>query len=111
VLKLRPRIKGNIVDTSYLVQEVFDKRAIRSVADLASSTEAYLAKALAAIAVEEASRRGIKVVGFSGGVAYNEHIVKVIDEHVRKNDLTFIVHRELPPGRLGIDPYVSCHSG
>jgi hydrogenase maturation protein HypF len=102
VLKLKPRIKGNVVDTSYLVQEVFDKRAVCSVADLASSTEAYLAKALAAIAVEEASRRGIKVVGFSGGVAYNEHIVKVIDEHVRKNDLTFIVHREIPPGDGGI---------
>jgi hydrogenase maturation protein HypF len=102
VLKLTPRIKGNVVDTSYLVREVFDKRAVYSVTDLASSTEAYLANALASIAVEEANKRGIKVIGFSGGVAYNEHIVQVVNEHVRKKRLTFIVHREVPPGDGGI---------
>ncbi len=102
VLKLKPRIKGNIVDTSYLVREVFEKRAVYSVADLASSTEAYLAKALASIAVQEAKKRDIKVIGFSGGVAYNEHIVQVINEYVRKNGLTFIVHKEVPPGDGGI---------
>lgn len=102
VLKLKPRIEGNVVNTSHLVREVFDKRAVYSVADLASSTEAYLAKALASIAVEEAGRRGIKVIGVSGGVAYNEHIVKVVDELVRDNGLKFVVHREVPPGDGGI---------
>jgi len=42
------------------------------------------------------------VVGFSGGVAYNEHIAQTIRKVVEQNGLRFVVHGLLPPGDGGV---------
>lgn len=102
VLKLEPKIFGNVLDTTNIVQAVFEAKDKFSIADLAYSTQSYLAKGLAHLAVEAAQRLGINAIGFSGGVAYNKHIALAVNNHVEKNGFKLYVHEKLPPGDGGI---------
>jgi hydrogenase maturation protein HypF len=101
VLGLEPKIHGNIVDISFLLNMIFNNKKKQSIADLAYSTEAYLAKSLAELAVSEAKRLGVKAIGFSGGVAYNGHITKTIKQRAEENGIKFVVHRLIPAGDAG----------
>jgi len=102
ILSLRPKIQGNIIETTGLLKEIFEKRNSHSVADLAHSTQAYLAQGLTQLAVEEAERLKVKVVGFSGGVAYNEHITLTIRKAIEKKGLKFVALSLVPPGDGGL---------
>ncbi|UCF59143.1 MAG: carbamoyltransferase HypF [Candidatus Bathyarchaeota archaeon] len=102
VLNLAPRLEGNVIDTKLLVQEIFNQKDNYSVADLAYSAQSYLAKSLAHLAVEEAERLNVNYIGFSGGVAYNEHITATIKRVVEGNGFKFLVHNRVPPGDGGI---------
>lgn len=101
VLGLEPKINRDIVDTSFLLNMIFNNWKKYSIEDLAYSAEAYLARSLAELAVSEAERLGIKTIGFSGGVAYNEHITKTIRKRVEENGIKFVVHKLVPPGDAG----------
>ncbi len=101
-LNLGPKLASKTVDTTILVREVFNQRHNHSVADLAYSAQSYLAKGLAQLAVEEAGRLGVKAIGFSGGVAYNEHITQTIRKTVEKGGFNFFVHGLVPPGDGGV---------
>lgn len=101
-LNLSPIIQGKVINTTMLIQEIFNQRNKHSAADLAFSAQSYLAKALAQFAVEEANRLGIDTIGFSGGVVYNEHITLAIKSIIEENKLRFVTHRLVPPGDGGI---------
>ena len=101
-LGLKPAFEGGTIKTTSLVQEIFTRRDECSVADLARSAQSYLARSLAQRAVEEAKRIGLKTIGFSGGVAYNEQITRDIGKAIRKSSFEFLVHHQLPPGDGGI---------
>jgi len=100
-LNLAPRFKGKILDTTFLVHEIFTKKDSFSVADLACSAQSYLARGLAQLAIEEAERLNVKHVGFSGGVAYNEHITATMRKTVEKAGFKFLVHHKIPAGDGG----------
>jgi len=102
VLTLTPNLSGNVLDTTSLIQEIFSQRNKHSAADLVYSAQSYIAKGLAQLAMQEAERLGVKIIGFSGGVAYNEHITQTIREAVEKNGFKFAVHEQVPPGDGGI---------
>jgi len=102
VLKLEPTIEENVLLTSVLVHEVFSCRRIHSPCDLAFSVQRYLAEGLAEMAVSEAKRLGVNSVGFSGGVAYNEHITKTMRKFVEQSGLRFLVHGLVPAGDGGV---------
>lgn len=102
VLKLEPMINENLVDTTSLVHEIFTQKNAFSTADLAFSAQSYIARSLAQLASEKAKQLGVGVVGFSGGVAYNEHITSTIRRVVEENGLGFVVHELVPPGDGGI---------
>ena len=102
VLNLKPKLDGNVIDTSLLVSEIFDKRKKHSIPDLAYSAQAYIAKSLAELAIKKAKQLNIRLIGFSGGVAYNEHITTTIKKNVERDGLKFIVHHKIPPGDEGI---------
>ena len=102
VLELKPEIKENVIETSGMVYTVFGNAGRFSVRDLAYSAQQYLARSLAELAVEKALELGVKHVGFSGGVAYNEQITVTIQKIVENNGLNFVFHRFVPPGDGGI---------
>jgi len=101
-LKLRPRIRGGILDTRFLLEEVYGKRDSLPAADLACSAQSYLARGLGELATLEAERLGVRAIGFSGGVAYNEQIALAIRNYVQERGFRFIMHNRLPPGDAGI---------
>ncbi len=70
--------------------------------NLAASFQRGLAEGLAEIASRVANERGIKFIGFSGGVAYNEVMTRIIRKRVEKKDLAFLRHRILPCGDGGL---------
>jgi hydrogenase maturation protein HypF len=100
-LKLVPCCRGNVLDTTTLVQEVFNKKDEVSVADLACSTQSYVSRGLAQLAIKEAKRLQVEQVGFSGGVACNEHITATIRKTVEKEGFRFLVHHKVPAGDGG----------
>jgi len=102
VLNLKPKIEGKVLNTTFLVHEIFNQRNNYSAADLAYSAQSYLAKGLAELAIEEAERLNVKTIGFSGGVAYNEPIALTIRRMVEESGFKFLVHNLVPPGDGGI---------
>jgi len=102
VLKTEPKIKGDILDTTQILLEIFENREKHSKADLAYSAHAYLAKGLATLAIEKALENSVKTVGFSGGVACNELLAITIRKLVEDSGLKFLVHETIPPGDGGL---------
>jgi hydrogenase maturation protein HypF len=82
--------------------EIFENRCKYSAADLAYSAHTYLAKGLAALAIEKASENDIKIIGFSGGAACNEILASKMRRIVGAADLQFLVHKAVPPGDGGL---------
>jgi hydrogenase maturation protein HypF len=101
VLNLAPRYSGKVLDTAFLVHGIFTKKDSCSAADLACSAQSYLARGLAQLAIDEAERLQVKHVGFSGGVAYNEHITSTIRKAVERQGFKFLVHHKIPAGDGG----------
>jgi hydrogenase maturation protein HypF len=102
VLELRLEVKDNVVETSELVQRVFERRTADAAGDLAFSAQQSLAEGVAQVAVDQAKRLGVDVVGFSGGVACNEHVTCAMRRFVEKNGVRFIVHKAVPAGDGGV---------
>ena len=101
VLKLPPKIERNVLDTTFMVHEIFTNRDKFSVADLACSAQSYLGRGLGELAVREAEQLKIKNIGFSGGVAYNEYITTTMRKTVEKAGFKFLVHSKIPAGDGG----------
>ncbi|MEM3699940.1 MAG: carbamoyltransferase HypF [Candidatus Bathyarchaeia archaeon] len=101
-LKMQPVIKGEVLDTTQMLYEIFLNREKQSKADLTYSAHAYLAKGLAALAIEKALENGIKTIGFSGGVACNQIMSLVMRKIVEGAGLRFVVHKAVPPGDGGV---------
>ena len=96
-------IKDSVLDTTeILVHALSLKEDGKRVEDIAFSAEAAIAEGLAKIAAKEAKKRGIDFIGISGGVAYNDVIVRKASEIVKNSGLKFVQHQEIPPGDGGI---------
>lgn len=102
VLKLNPVIKGNTLNTTHIVLEVFENREKYSERDLAYCGHIYIAKGLVALALEKAEENKVKTIGFSGGVACNQILATVMRKIVEDAGLRFFVHETIPPGDGGL---------
>lgn len=102
ILKMEPVIDGSVLNTTEIVSSVFEERGRLPRRDLAYSVHSYLAKGLAQLAVNAASKSGVKNIGFTGGVAYNEIIAGEIRRLVEHHRLNFLVHEMVPPGDGGL---------
>jgi hydrogenase maturation protein HypF len=102
VLKLKIKTDGGMLDTTQLLLCIFEKRQRHSTADLAYSAHAYLARGLAALALEKASESHISTIGFSGGAACNEILTAIMRKTIKKEGLRFLVHETIPPGDGGV---------
>jgi len=85
-----------------MLQELFENVGKASVADLAYSAHAYLARGLASLAVTKALELGVGAVGFSGGAACNQILAEVIRRRVEAEGLRFLVHESIPAGDGGV---------
>jgi len=105
-LKIKPEVYvmngRQVLDTTQILLEVLNAKGSHKVEDLAASAQHAVALGLAQMAVEAAQERGVKYVGFTGGVAYNEAITKTIKRYVEENNLVFLQHSEIPPGDAGV---------
>jgi len=102
VLKLKPDMKGDTLETTRMLLEIFENRNKCSKEDLAYSAHAYLAKGLATLALEKASENNIRTIGFSGGAACNEILAGDVRRIVEKAGLQVLVHEDIPPGDGGV---------
>ena len=100
--RIEPRIQNNVLNTEYMLREIFVSRGKISAADLARAAHTYLAEGLASLAVEKALEKGVKAIGFTGGVAYNEIMALKIRRLVEASGLRFLVHEAVPPGDGGV---------
>ncbi|MEM2110394.1 MAG: carbamoyltransferase HypF, partial [Candidatus Bathyarchaeia archaeon] len=101
-LKIEPVINGNLLDTTRLVREIFERKEKSTKFDLALSAHIYLAEGLASLAIEKAIENNVKTIGFTGGVACNQIISSKIRITVESAGLKFLVHETVPPGDGGI---------
>jgi hydrogenase maturation protein HypF len=101
-LNMEPIVEGDVLDTSQMLLAVFENLSKVSVADLAYSAHAYLARGLASLAVEKALEQGVKAVGFSGGAASNQILAEVMRREVEAAGLDFVVHEAVPAGDGGV---------
>jgi hydrogenase maturation protein HypF len=102
VLKIKPIIRGNVLDTSELLVQIFENREKASREDLAYSAHVYLANGLTSLAIAEAQETGIKMVGFTGGAACNEILARLMRQAVEAAGLRFLVHEAVPSGDGGV---------
>jgi len=101
-LGLSPFIYGSVLDTTELLMSVYENKDRFSKADLAYSVHAYLAKGLAALAVDEAVNYGVGNVGFTGGSAVNSLLSRFMRDAVEASGLRFLVHESIPSGDGGL---------
>jgi len=102
ILNLKPEISGGTLKTSNLIIALLEGLGRFRVEDLAYTVEEYLAEGLAELACSEAERLGVKAVGFTGGVAFNHHIVSTFRRLVEERGLKFYVNLKVPPGDGGL---------
>ncbi len=91
-----------IIETSPLLMKLFESLGKCSVSALAYTAHHYLASSLAEAAIEIARDEGVKMIGFSGGVACNEIITGIIEKRIMKEGFKFLFHRNIPCGDGGI---------
>lgn len=97
------KIQEGILDTTEIVAGA--ARLLEEGKDpgkIAASCQAALAAGLARMAMDEALRLEINVIGLSGGVAYNEMIHTTIRQLVEKGGFTFVTNTKVPCGDGGI---------
>jgi hydrogenase maturation protein HypF len=102
VLGLEPEIRNGVLNTTNVVRAVFEEEDGFSTADLACSTQLYLARGLAQLALQAANSEGVRAIGFSGGVAYNKHMATTIRKSVAANGSHFYTHEAFPAGDGGV---------
>jgi len=95
---------GDVLDTSQILSGVYElmNGGRYSRADLAYAAEDALACGVADAALRAAAKIGSDVVGLSGGVAYNDHIVRRIRQVVEDSGCVFITHKRVPCGDGGV---------
>ena len=98
---LQLKVDGRPLDTTDLLVEIFERKGGTPKADLALSAHTYLAEGLASLALEKAYEKGVKNIGFTGGVAFNEIITLKIRKIVESSGLRFLVHEAAPAGDGG----------
>jgi hydrogenase maturation protein HypF len=101
-LNMEPIVKGKLLDTSCMLYAVFENVGEVSVADLAYSAHAYLARGLASLAIEKALEQNVETVGFSGGAACNQILTEIMRRTVEAAGLRFLVHEAIPAGDGGV---------
>lgn len=101
-LEIPISIKDNILDTSKLLYELYLLKDDYPISELAYAYEEAFARGISKLAITTAKRSKCDIVGLTGGVAYNEHIVNTIGFEIQQTGLQFITHNQIPCGDGGV---------
>lgn len=95
-------VKDGVLDTTAIVERVLELRGEHPIRDVAFSAQKALAEGLARTGMDVAEKRGITTIGVSGGVAYNDLIVKTIAACVKEQGFGFVQNERIPCGDGGV---------
>ena len=101
-VKLPYSIEGDVIVTENIVKELFRNLQTYEPKDLAYSALATIGDALTEYGIRAAESRGVKTIGFTGGVACNEVIYTIIKNRVERAGFTFISNKRVPCGDGGL---------
>jgi hydrogenase maturation protein HypF len=71
-------------------------------ADLARSFVCTIVDAMVDLAISTAEDAGLKYVGWSGGVAYNLPMTRMVEERIQRSGMELLMHDNVPSGDGGI---------
>jgi len=91
-----------MLDTTKIIEAVLLARDEHSPSDIAASAQVAISIGLTLMAIEAARERNIGVIGFSGGVAYNDAIIRTGRKIADEQGFKFVTHRKVPCGDGGI---------
>ncbi len=91
-----------IFDTTELIEAVYLARDDGRLHDIAASAQSAVAAGLCEMAMKVARDRQIGVIGFSGGVGYNEAIIMKAGNMAQECGFEFVTHSKVPCGDGGI---------
>jgi hydrogenase maturation protein HypF len=91
-----------VLKTSPMIVELFNSINKFPRRNLAYKFQLSLAEGLSEIALRASENNGLNTIGFTGGVAFNEMMTKVIRERVEKRGLRFLRHKIVPAGDGGL---------
>ncbi len=92
----------SVLKTSNLFARILELIKESNIYEIAYMVHDYIARGLSTIAIEKAEDLGITKIGFSGGVAFNTIITRIIKTEVNNAGLEFIQHKKVPPGDGGV---------
>jgi len=99
----RKRASFYVLDSSTLLLSVMESLdAGARIPDVAASVHRVVAESLAEAAAELAREHGVKYIGISGGVAFNDLIVSLLKKKVTVEGYEFLQHRDISPGDGGV---------
>ena len=88
-----------VLDTTAILRYIVDKiQEGEDIHKIAVAGQKAVSIGLAKLAVESAKEKGIKTIGATGGVFYNEAITSHIKEYVEKEGFEFVQHINSCPG-------------
>ena len=91
--------KRMVLDTTAILRYIVDKMEEgENLNKIAAAGQKAVSIGLARLAVESAKEKGIKTIGATGGVFYNEAITSYIKDYVESEGLEFIQHINSCPG-------------
>lgn len=93
-LKISKKQGRDVLDTSRILLSVLEKQMEGfPLKDLACSAQQAISKGLAELAIRSAEKKGVNIIGGSGGVFYNEAISMGIKRVVEDAGYSFIQHK------------------
>ena len=91
--------KRRILDTTAILRYITDKiEEGENLHKIAVAGQKAVSIGLAKLAIESAKEKGIKTIGATGGVFYNEAITSYIKEYIENEGFEFIQHANSCPG-------------
>jgi hydrogenase maturation protein HypF len=91
-----------MLDTTGIIEAVYLAKDEHALPDIAASAQRAIARGLCEMAIKTARDKKIDVIGFSGGVAYNNSIITTACNIAQNAGFEFIVHSRVPCGDGGI---------
>jgi hydrogenase maturation protein HypF len=91
-----------VLDTTRILEAVYLAKGEYPFPDIAASAQNAIAVGLYEMAIKTAKDRNIGVIGFSGGVGYNDSIIRRVRGLVKEEGFEFVIHSKVPGGDGGI---------